>query len=132
MLSMAAKHIGIAKYRQNRFVAFMISSNESRELNRRRQPISHGVHASRSHSRGARRGRARETTQRNCSIKNAFTPCTAVLTLRPTKTSREDIFMKRLSMLAAGLLIGATAFQYSNLAPARAEAAGTRLSAGPR
>jgi hypothetical protein len=38
---MPAKHIGIAKYRQNRFVAFMISSNESRELNRR-QLISWG------------------------------------------------------------------------------------------
>jgi hypothetical protein len=42
MLSMPAKHIGIAKYRQNRFVAFMISSNESRELNRWRQLISWG------------------------------------------------------------------------------------------
>ena len=66
-------------------------------------------------------GHARDYTQRNCSMKNAFTSCAAVLTLRPIKTSREDIFMKRLSMLAAGLLIGATAFQYSNLASGQSE-----------
>jgi hypothetical protein len=42
-------------------------------------------------------------------MKNAFTPRAAVIRLRPIKTSREDNFMKRLSILAAGLLMGAAA-----------------------
>src|ERR1700704_3828569 len=39
----------------------------------------------------------------------------------PNKTSREDTFMKHLSTLAAGLLIGTAAFQFSNSASGQSE-----------
>src|SRR5882757_4860551 len=54
------------------------------------------------------RGR-RLRAPRNCSMKNAFTAHAVVIRLRPTKPSREDNLMKRLSILAAGLLMGAAA-----------------------
>jgi hypothetical protein len=49
----------------------------------------------------------------------AFMPRAAVLSLRSTKTNREDMFMKHLSILAAGLLLGGAAFQYTNVASAQ-------------
>jgi hypothetical protein len=49
-------------------------------------------------------------------MKNAFTPRSAASMFRATKNQREDYGMKRLSNLAAGLLVGAAAFQYSNVA----------------
>jgi hypothetical protein len=54
-------------------------------------------------------------------MKNAFTARVAVLTSRPIKTSREYAFMKRLSTLAIGLLIGTAAFQFSNSASGQNE-----------
>src|SRR5260370_3976575 len=54
-------------------------------------------------------------------MKNAFTSRAAVLTSRPTKTSRENAFMKHLSTLAIGLLIAAAAFQFSNSASGQSE-----------
>jgi hypothetical protein len=54
-------------------------------------------------------------------MKNAFTPRVAVLTSRPIKTNREDTFMKHLSTLAIGLLIGTAAFQFSNSASGQSE-----------
>jgi hypothetical protein len=42
-------------------------------------------------------------------MKNAFTSRGAVFRLRPIKQARENNFMKRLSILAAGLLMGAAA-----------------------
>src|ERR1700694_5785993 len=54
-------------------------------------------------------------------MKNAFTSCAAVLTSGPTKTSRENAFMKRLSTLAIGLLLGAAAFQFSSSASGQSE-----------
>jgi Domain of Unknown Function (DUF1080) len=42
-------------------------------------------------------------------------------TLRPIKTNREDTFMKYLSTLAVGLLIGTAAFQFSNPASGQSE-----------
>jgi 3-keto-disaccharide hydrolase len=42
-------------------------------------------------------------------------------TLRSIKTSREDTFMKYLSTLAIGLLIGTAAFQFSNPASGQSE-----------
>src|SRR5437899_11243416 len=82
-------------------------------------------HASRSPSRGARRVAAcmiggsgkRNVAQRNCSMENGFTPRAAVIGFRPTKSSHgRATFMKRLSILAAGLLIGAAALQFSSVA----------------
>jgi len=54
-------------------------------------------------------------------MKNEFTSHVAVLTCGPIKTSREDTFMKHLSTLAAGLLIGTAAFQFSNSASGQSE-----------
>jgi hypothetical protein len=42
-------------------------------------------------------------------MKNAFTPRTAVIGCAQLKRARENNFMKRLSILAAGLLMGAAA-----------------------
>jgi hypothetical protein len=53
-------------------------------------------------------------SQRNRSMKNAFTRRLAVLTFHGTITNREDAFMKHLSTLAIGLLIGTAAFQFSS------------------
>jgi hypothetical protein len=41
--------------------------------------------------------------------------------LRPTKNEQGDIFMKRLSTLAVGLLIGAAALQFSNVASGQSD-----------
>src|SRR6187431_391513 len=50
-------------------------------------------------------------------MKNGFTPCVVMLGCRPTKSSHgRATFMKRLSILAAGLLIGAAALQFSSVA----------------
>jgi hypothetical protein len=54
-------------------------------------------------------------------MKNAFTSRVVVLTSRPIKTNREDTFMKHLSTLAIGLLIGTAAFQFSNSASGQSE-----------
>jgi 3-keto-disaccharide hydrolase len=54
-------------------------------------------------------------------MKNAFTSRAVVLTSRPIKTTREDTFMKHLSTLAIGLLIGTVAFQFSNSASGQSE-----------
>ena len=55
-------------------------------------------------------------TQRNCSMKNGFTPGIVMIGCGQPKTVREDMFMKRLSILAAGLLMGAAALQFSGVA----------------
>src|ERR1700712_4834133 len=49
-------------------------------------------------------------------METGFTRRIAVLGCGPTKTPREDDYMKRMSTLAAGLLIGAAAFQFSGAA----------------
>src|SRR5664279_2509141 len=54
-------------------------------------------------------------------MENAFTSDVAVLTCGPIRTSREDAFMKHLSTLAIGLLIGTAAFQFSNRASGQSE-----------
>src|SRR6478752_10562155 len=55
-------------------------------------------------------------------MKNGFTPRVAVLGFRPTKSSHgRATFMKRLSILAAGLLIGAAAVQFSSRASGQSD-----------
>jgi Domain of Unknown Function (DUF1080) len=54
-------------------------------------------------------------------MKNAFTSRAAVVRFTPIKTSREYAFMKHVSTLAIGLLIGAAAFQFSNPASSQSE-----------
>jgi hypothetical protein len=64
----------------------------------------------------------RNVAQRNCSMKNGFTPRVAVIGCRPTKSSHgRATFMKRLSILAAGLLIGAAALQFSSVASGQSD-----------
>jgi hypothetical protein len=56
-------------------------------------------------------------SQRNCSTKNAFTSRMAASMFRGTKNlKREDCGMKRLSVLAAGLLLGGAVVQVSSAA----------------
>jgi Domain of Unknown Function (DUF1080) len=54
-------------------------------------------------------------------MENAFTPRDAVLTSRSIKTNREATFMKKLSTLAVGLLIGTAAFQLANSASGQSD-----------
>jgi hypothetical protein len=59
----------------------------------------------------------KSAAQRSCSIKSGFTSRVAVIGFRATKSSHgRATFMKRVSMLAAGLLIGAAAVQFSGTA----------------
>jgi 3-keto-disaccharide hydrolase len=54
-------------------------------------------------------------------MKNAFTPRAAVLTSHPIKQTGEATFMKKLSTLAAGLLIGTAVFQLSSVASGQSD-----------
>jgi hypothetical protein len=55
-------------------------------------------------------------------MKNAFTPRAAICyRCVPNKNKWGEIVMKRLSILAAGLLIGAAAFQFSNVASGQSD-----------
>jgi hypothetical protein len=66
----------------------------------------------------AMHARPEATITTHCNIKNAFTLDTAICYRcgAQSKINGEEFVMKRLSTLAAGLLIGAAAFQYSNVA----------------
>jgi Domain of Unknown Function (DUF1080) len=66
-------------------------------------------------------GEKREITQRNCSMKKRVYAPQGGANVALNQNKREDIFMKRISTLAAGLVIGAAAFQYSNLASGQSE-----------
>jgi hypothetical protein len=48
--------------------------------------------------------------------KRVYVTCDGLYVPRNEKLKREDTLMKRLSILAAGLLVGAAALQYSNMA----------------
>src|SRR5690349_10511005 len=64
-----------------------------------------------------RRQRQAKCPRRKCSMKNGFTPSIVMLGCRPIKSSHgRATFMKRLSIIAAGLLIGAAAVQFSGVA----------------
>ena len=55
-------------------------------------------------------------------MKNGFTPCVVMLGCRRTKSSHgRATFMKRLSILAAGLLMGAAAVQFSSVASGQSD-----------
>jgi Domain of Unknown Function (DUF1080) len=55
-------------------------------------------------------------------MENRFTPRVAVIGFQPTKSSHgRATFMKRLSILAAGLLIGAAAVQFSSIASGQSD-----------
>jgi hypothetical protein len=78
-------------------------------------------HASRSPSRGARCALACEAREGAITTqvqheKRVYERCGGLYVPRNEKLKREDISMKRLSILAAGLLVGAAALQYSNVA----------------
>jgi hypothetical protein len=59
--------------------------------------------------------RSRDTTQVQHE-KRVYVTCVGLYVPRNEKFKREDALMKRLSILAAGLLVGAAALQYSSVA----------------
>jgi hypothetical protein len=64
----------------------------------------------------------RNAAQRNCSMKKRIYAVRCDATLRPTKSSHgRAMFMKRLSILAAGLLMGAAALQFSSVASGQSD-----------
>src|SRR5215470_19211934 len=62
------------------------------------------------------RDRRDTMAQRNCSMKNAFTPSLAMIRLRPNQKTKGGQHMKCLPTLAAAFLIGAAAVQFSTVA----------------
>jgi hypothetical protein len=71
-----------------------------------------------------------DRAQRNCSTKIVFTPCAPMLRCGTIKTNGRIILMKRMSTIAAGLLIGAAAFQYGNVASGQSDGWITLLDTG--
>jgi hypothetical protein len=69
MLSIPANDSGITRYRQNRFVAFMISSVEFRELIAGASSSLMGLMLTGLVAAVQDAGEKREITQRNCSMK---------------------------------------------------------------
>src|SRR4029453_5335794 len=65
-------------------------------------------------------------------MKNGFTPHVAVIGFRPTKSSHgRATFMKYVSIVAAGLLFGAAAIQFSSVASGQSDGWVT-LAEGPK
>ena len=81
---------------------------------------------------GSLHARQARDAQRNCSMEIAFTSRIEVIVSRPIKTNREDAFMKHLSTLAIGLLIGTAAFQFANRASGQDDGGWTTLLDGSK
>jgi hypothetical protein len=72
-------------------------------------------------AQGMKKCGAAGSAQRNCSMKSVFTPRAPMLRCGTIKTNGRTTFMKRLLRLAAGLLIGAAAFQYADVASGQSD-----------